>query len=91
LILTKPRVSLANLPREGVSADLDRTIAYQWLGLDLNERARARTRARADKRVRDVSDPGVRRTDWSSPAVERERGCAREWPDPNQTLGLDLV
>jgi hypothetical protein len=39
LILTKPMVSLANLPREGVSTDLDRTIADQQPGLDLSERA----------------------------------------------------
>jgi hypothetical protein len=42
LILTKPRVSLLNIPREGVSADLDRTITDQRLGLDLSERAHAR-------------------------------------------------
>jgi hypothetical protein len=41
LIATKPRVSLANLPREGVSADLDHTIVDQRLGLDLSEGVRA--------------------------------------------------
>jgi hypothetical protein len=35
LNLRKPRAFLANLPREGVSADLDRSIADQWPGLDL--------------------------------------------------------
>jgi hypothetical protein len=40
LILTKPRVSLANLSREGVSADLDRMVEDQRLVLDLSERER---------------------------------------------------
>jgi hypothetical protein len=40
LILRKPRVFLANLPREGVSADLDRVITVQQSGLDLSECAR---------------------------------------------------
>jgi hypothetical protein len=44
LILTKLRVYLANLMREGVSSDLDHTIAGQRLGLDLSERARERGR-----------------------------------------------
>jgi hypothetical protein len=44
LILGNPRGSLANLPREGVSADLDHTIADQWPGLDLGERVRGRER-----------------------------------------------
>jgi hypothetical protein len=43
MILGNPRSSLANLPREGVSVDLDRTIIDQWPGLDMGERARART------------------------------------------------
>jgi hypothetical protein len=41
LILRKPRVFLANLPCEGVSADLDHTIIDPWPGLDLSERALA--------------------------------------------------
>jgi hypothetical protein len=36
----------------------------------------------------DVSDPGVRRTNRSSPTVKRERGCARERPDPNRTVRI---
>jgi hypothetical protein len=41
LILRKPRVFLANLPCEGVSADLDHTIIDPRPGLDLSERALA--------------------------------------------------
>jgi hypothetical protein len=41
LILRKLGVFLANLPCEGVSANLNHAITYQRLGLDLSEQASA--------------------------------------------------
>jgi hypothetical protein len=55
LISRKPGV-LTSFPCERVSANLDRAIVYQSLGLDLS--ASAGARASADKRARDVSDWG---------------------------------
>jgi hypothetical protein len=56
LNLGNPRGFLANLPREGVLTDLDRTIANERPRLDPSARARADERASADKRARAVSD-----------------------------------
>jgi hypothetical protein len=42
LILRKLGVFLTKLRHEGVTADLDRAITDQRLGLDLSERARGR-------------------------------------------------
>jgi hypothetical protein len=72
LIPKKPRVLLTKRPREGVSADLDRTIIDQRPGLDLSKRAQARTRARVDKWARCASDLRARRTDQPGPTAERK-------------------
>ena len=58
LILRKLRVSLANLPREGVRGNLIHPIADERPQSNLSERAHARTRARANKWVKRVSDLG---------------------------------
>jgi hypothetical protein len=84
MTLENPRGSLANLPCEGVSADLDRTIADQRLGFDLREGASAGV----DKLARGVSDLGARLIDRSGPAAEGERGRAPERPDPNRTVRI---
>jgi hypothetical protein len=47
-----------------------------------------RTRARANKRAKDVSGLSARRTDQQGPAAERERGRALERPNLNWTVRI---
>jgi hypothetical protein len=79
LNLRKPRVFLANLPREEVSADLDRTIANEWPRLDLSASTRSGTRANTDKRARGVSDWECKQADQSGPALG-DTGTVRRVP-----------
>jgi hypothetical protein len=58
LNLRNLRGFLANLPSEGVSSDLDCTIANERPQLDLSASARVGERASIDKQARGVSDWG---------------------------------
>jgi hypothetical protein len=68
LILRKPG-GLTSFPCEGVSTDLDRAIADQWLGLDLSASERTSVNASTNKRARDVRDLGARWTNRPGPAA----------------------
>jgi hypothetical protein len=92
LILGNLRGYLENLPREGVSADLGRTIANKRPRLDLSASARGQV-SEADRRDRGVSDLRVRQTDRPALAAEHERGLGSERQDLNRTveIGLGLI
>jgi hypothetical protein len=78
---------LTSFPNERVSADLDRTIADQWPGIDLSAGTSGGVRTSTNKQSRGVSDWGGRRADQLGPAPggagANGRGLGAQCADAN--------